>query len=144
MNGKIKDDIMFNINRIKEQVGFHLPASEGQIRICNIKLKQNSLPEIPQAYADVLKACNGFSNEDCCVFGAETAKHNKYKDIAEFNVSYFHKQTSDWLILGENDFFYFIYDATQKKYVLADRDTLEEEISSEDFDVVMEAVLRID
>lgn len=144
MNGETRDVMMFNINKIKEQVGCHVPATERQIKICNIKLKQNNLPEIPKDYTDILQTCNGFSNEDCCVFGAENTKHNCYKDIVSFNVSYFHKQPSQWLILGENDFFYFVYDAEQKIYVLADRDTLEEESSSKDFSTLLDAILRIE
>lgn len=135
---------MFDINKIKEQVGFHIPASDGQIKICNIKLKQNNLPELPKDYSDLLKMCNGFSNEDCTVFGAEITKHNRYKDIVSFNTAYFHQQPSEWLILGENDFFYFIYDAKEKMYVLADRDSLATEISDTNFAPVLEAILRIE
>jgi len=135
---------MFDVNKIKEQVGFHIPAGDGQIKICNIKLKQNNLPELPKDYSDLLKMCNGFSNEDCAVFGAEITKHNRYKDIVAFNTTYFHQKPSKWLILGENDFFYFIYDAKEKMYVLADRDSLETEISDTNFAPALEAILRIE
>lgn len=144
VSGITKDVIMQDIEKIKEQVGFNVPADEAQIKICNIKLKQNNLPELPLEYISLLKNCNGFSNEDCSVFGAEIKNNNWYKDIAAFNISYFHGKSSKWLILGENDFFYFIYDDEQKKYYVADRDNLEEERSDNDFYLLLEFLLRIE
>ena len=135
---------MSDVDIIKEQVGYNQPATEAQIRICNLKLKQNNLPEVPNEYADLLKICNGFSNEDALVFGADVKNHNWYKDIADFNIAYFHNGKADWLILGENDFFLFIYDSGQKKYIIADRDTLEEEFSETDFMPAVNSLLRIE
>ncbi|MBR1601294.1 MAG: YrhA family protein [Alphaproteobacteria bacterium] len=136
--------MMQDMERIKEQVGCNEPASDAQIKICNIKLKQNNLPELPAEYAEVLKICNGFSNEDVFVFGAEIKNNNRFKDIAEFNIAYFADSQVDWLILGEDDFFYFIYDAEQKKYCIADRDTFDEEYSNADFMMPLEYILRIE
>lgn len=141
--GNRKDVIMLNIDTIKEQVGCNHPATEAQIKICNLRLRQNNLPELPDEYANLLKMCNGFSNEDALVFGAEVKNHNWYKDIADFNITYFHNGKADWLILGENDFFLFIYDSEQKKYFIADRDTLEEEFSATDFMSAVINILRI-
>lgn len=135
---------MSDIDIIKEQVGYNQPATEAQIRICNFKLKQNNLPEIPGKFIALLKQCNGFSNEDAHIFGADVKNHNWYKDIADFNIAYFHQDHADWLILGESDFFFFIYDSGQKKYFIADRDTLEEEFSETDFMPAINSLLRIE
>jgi hypothetical protein len=136
--------IMLNIDTIKEQVGCNHPATEAQIKICNLKLKQNNLPEIPDEYVGLLKICNGFSNEDALVFGADVKNHNWYKDIADFNIAYFHNGKSDWLILGENDFFLFVYASQQQKYFIVDRDTLEENFSDTDFMPMVNYILRIE
>lgn len=136
--------MMPDMERIKVQVGCNEPASEAQIKICNIKLKQNNLPELPVEYTEVLKICNGFSNEDAAVFGVEIKNNNWFKDIAVFNIAYFHGNSANWLILGQDDFFYFIYDAEQKKYYIADRDTLDEECSDSDYMLPLEYILRIE
>ena len=135
---------MLNIDKIKEQVGYNNPATEPQIRICNLKLKQNNLPELPADYAEILKICNGFSNEDVSVFGVEIKNNNWFKDVASFNIDYFHGNAAQWLILGEDDFFFFVYDAAQKKYYIVDRDSFEEELCSTDCALPIEYILRIE
>ena len=135
---------MSELEVIKEQVGYNQPATEAQIRICNLKLKQNNLPELPKEYIDLLKKCNGFSNEDARIFGAEIKDNNWYKDVASFNITHFHGQGSNWLILGESDFAFFIYDSKQKKYCISDRDTLEAEYSKIDFMRAINDILRVE
>ena len=135
---------MSDLKFIEEQVGCNKPATEAQIKICNIKLKQNNLPELPQRFTDLLKAHNGFSNEDAKIFGAEVKDNNRYKDVAAFNIAYFHGNKANWLILGENDFSYFIYDSEQNKYYMTDRDSMEEEHSEIDMMPILDDVLRIE
>lgn len=135
---------MLDVKNIEENVGCNIPATEAQIRICNLKLKQNNLPELPAEYIELLKSHNGFSNEDAKIFGVEINNHNWYKDVAQFNISYFHGNKADWLILGESDFFFFIYDSGQKKYFITDRDDMEEEYSETDFMPAVYYLLHID
>lgn len=135
---------MLNVDEIKEQVGCNEPAIEAQIRICDLRLKQNNLPELPSNYVDLLKICNGFSNEDASVFGAGIKDNNWYKDIADFNIAHFHGNGTNCLILGESDFFFFVYDAKEGKYYIVDRDTLEEEYSQADFMPMVKYILRIE
>ena len=135
---------MLNIEKFKEQVGCNIPATEAQIRICNLKLRQNNLPEIPTDFSKVLEVCNGFSNEDTSIFGAEIKNNNWYTDIAEFNISYFQGEPAKWLILGESDFFFLVYDELQSKYYVADRDTFDEEFSTEDVSSPLEYMLKIE
>lgn len=136
--------MMPDMEVFREQVGCNISATEAQIKICNIKLKQGKLPELPTEYTEVLKVCNGFSNEGVSVFGAEIKNNNWFKDVAEFNAAYFHNNGADWLILGEDEFVYFIYNASEKKYCIVDRDTLEEEFSTEDISVALNCILRIE
>ena len=133
---------MSDIDIIKEQVGYNKPATEAQIKICNIKLKQNNLPEMPTEFENLVKICNGFSNEDARIFGADVQNNNWYKDVATFNIAYFHGNSSNWLILGESDFYFFIYDSEKNKYHIADRDTLEDEFPEIDFMTAVNHILR--
>ena len=135
---------MLSIEDIKNQVGCNAPATEAQIQLCNLKLRQSNLPELPVDYAYMLKICNGFSNEDAAIFGADVKDNNWYEDIAEFNITYFRGKSAEWLILGEDDFFFFIYDARQKRYYIADRDTFDEEFSSADFILPVEYILKVE
>lgn len=132
-----------DITKLAEYVGCNKPASEVQVRICNVKLKQNKLPELPENYGKLLKLYNGFSNDDSQIFGAEIKNNNWYKDIVNFNISYFKNNPAKWLILGESSFFYFVYDAQQKKYYVVDRDSLEEELATENFLFAIEYMLQI-
>ena len=134
---------MSDVKNMEENVGCNVPATEAQVRICNLRLKQNNLPELPADYSDLLKLHNGFSNEDAKVFGVEIKDNNWYYDIADFNIKYFHGNKADWLILGENDFFFLVYDSSQKKYFIADRDDLEEEFSGDDFVPAVNYLLKI-
>lgn len=129
---------------IKQQAGYNAPATEAQIRICNLKLRQHDLPELPADYAEMLKICNGLSNEDSLIYGAETGENMRFKDLASFNISYFRGIKSDWLILGEDDYSYFVYDTGQKQYHLNDRETFEEVYSSDDFSAIVEDLLKIE
>lgn len=135
---------MSDIDIIKEQVGCNNPATEAQIRICNLKLKQNNLPEMPTEFENLVKICNGFSNEDARIFGADVQNNNWFKDVATFNIAYFHGNSSNWLILGESDFYFFIYDSEKNKYYIADRDTLEDEFPEIDFMTAVNHILRIE
>ena len=133
-----------DVERLKEQVGCNAPAGEAEIKICNLKLRQNHLPELPADFCEILKISNGFSNEDCAVFGVQTGENKHFKDVATFNVAYFHGREAKWLILGENDFFYLIYDAEQKKYHIAERDDLETTLSEDTIDEPLKALLRVE
>ena len=135
---------MVNLSRIIEQAGCNVPASEAAIRMCNMKLRQNKLPELPASFGEVLKICNGISNEGTVVFGAEIKNNSWFKDVAAFNIAYFKGQSADWLILGEDDFFFFIYDSVSRIYCVVDRDTMEEHVSGDDVQQVLECMLRIE
>jgi len=135
---------MSDVKNIEENVGCNVPATEAQIRICNLKLKQNNLPELPAEYVELLKKHNGLSNEDAKVFGAEIKNNNWYKDVADFNINYFHGNKSDWLVLGESDFSFLVYDSSQKKYYMTDRDSMEEEHSEINIMPILDDLLRIE
>ena len=135
---------MLDFDRIKGQVGCNEPATEAQIKICNLRLKQNNLPELPTDYCDILKIYNGLSNEDASVFGVEIKNNNWYEDVADFNISYFNGNSAQWLILGKDNFFFFVYDAEQKMYYIVDRDTMDDECSSPDVAVPINYILRIE
>ena len=135
---------MSDVKNIEENVGCNIPASEAQIKICNIKLKQNNLPELPPEYTELLKKHNGFSHEDVKVFGAEIKDNNWFYDVADFNIKYFHGNKTDWLILGKSDFSFLVYDSSQKKYYMTDRDSMEEEHSEINLMPILDDMLRIE
>lgn len=72
------------------------------------------------------------------------AMKNGVTDLTKFNIAYFRGNKVTWLILGEDDFSCFIYDAKQKKYYIAGRDDLEEEFSDSDFLTSLEYILKIE
>lgn len=134
---------MVDLSRILAEVGCNQPALEAMVRMCSMKLRQNGLPELPESFCEVLKTCNGFSNEGSLVFGAEIKNNNWFKDVAAFNISYFKGESADWLILGEDDFFFLVYDSGREIYCVVDRDTLEEEVMTVDIVPALEYLLHV-
>lgn len=132
------------LERLKENVGYNEPATLAQIKLCNMKLKQNALFEIPADFADLLMQCNGFSNDDAEVFGAEIKGHNWYRDLAEYNISFFRKQPSSWLVLGKDDMYFLGYDKEREEYAIVDQDTLEAEFSTKTLSEALGFILRVD
>lgn len=135
---------MINLELIKSQVGCNEAANLAQIKLCNHKLQKANLPEIPSAYAELLQQCNGFSNEDARVFGAEITDNNWYTDIFAYNQRFFDEENSSVLILGVDDERYFIYDTTDKEYRLIDQYTYEIVFSDTSFEGCLYRLLRIE
>lgn len=134
----------YMLNLLKEQIGCNQPATPTQIAMCNVKLKQAELPEIPESYAELLKSANGFSNEGALAFGAEIKNNNWFTDIVKYNQEYFDGEPSSWLILGADDWFYFVYNKIENKYGLLDQDTLKAEWISENIEVPLFQLLKIE
>ena len=132
------------LNILKEQIGCNHPASLAQISMCNIKLKQAGLPEIPADYVELLKSANGFSNEGALAFGAEVKNNNWFTDIVKYNQEYFEEQPSSWLILGADDWYYFAYNKLQNQYALLDQDTLNAEWISDNIEEPLFQLLKIE
>lgn len=132
------------LNILKEQIGCNQPATAAQIAMCNVKLKQARLPEIPADYAELLTQANGFSNEGALAFGAEIRNNNWFKDIVLYNEEYFGGEPATWLILGADDWFYFVYNKTENKYGLLDQDTMEASFISDTYIEPMFELLKIE
>ncbi|MBR1841227.1 MAG: hypothetical protein IJ778_03775 [Alphaproteobacteria bacterium] len=132
------------LNILKEQIGCNQPATAAQIAMCNVKLKQARLPEIPADYAELLTQANGFSNEGALAFGAEIKNNNWFTDIVKYNQEYFDGKPSSWLILGADDWFYFVYNKIENKYGLLDQDTLKADWISENIEVPLFQLLKIE
>ncbi|MBR2137295.1 MAG: hypothetical protein IJ852_04990 [Alphaproteobacteria bacterium] len=137
-------DTKIMIETLKTHVGYNLPATLAQIKMCNMKLKQNNLPEIPIDFANLLMQCNGFSNDDAEVFGAESKGHNVYRDLVEYNLSFFRHQAASWLVLGKDDMYFLGYDQKKGMYAIIDQDTLEAEFSTESLPEALGYILRVD
>ena len=132
------------IKTIREQVGCNEPATVLQISMYNAKLKQAGLPDLPANYAALLQQANGFSNEGHLVFGAEVKNNNWFKDIVTYNLRYFGSEKAQWLILGADDWFYFIYNKEKNKYCVVDQDSFEPEVESDSFEEPLSWILNVD
>ena len=132
------------IKTIKEQVGCNEPATVLQISMCNAKLKQAGLPELPATYAALLQQFNGFSNEGALVFGAEIKENNWFKDIVTYNLRYFGDEKASWIIIGADDWFYFIYNKEKNKYFIVDQVSFEPEVESNTFEEPLSWILHLE
>ena len=132
------------ISKFKNEVGCNEAATIAQIKLCNLKLKQAGFPELPDEYAELLMQANGFSNEGVEVFGAEVKDNNWFKDIAAYNLRYFKSHASPWVLLGKDEYFYFIYEKQQNKYAIVEQDSVALEFISDNLQEVLSKFLRIE
>lgn len=131
------------INKIKElKIGKNEPLSKPLLTVANLKLRQSSLPQIPESFAALLLEFNGLSNEGSLIFGAELDSTLFY-DLVKYNRNFFHDEVSDFLILGYNEAFYLVYDEDEKNYKIVDRDDFETEVASERLEDIVPYLLHI-
>lgn len=132
------------INIIKMQkFGKNIPLEIAKLSIANIKLKQNLLPQIPNEFGEFLKNFNGLSNEGSLVFGAYMDS-TLFIDLLKFNINFFKGNKSNWLILGFDECFYFVYDSEKIQYHIVDKDTFEPEITSSNIFEPISFLLRLE
>lgn len=132
------------IETLKQQVGCNVPTDNTKIHLTNVKLKQIGLPEIPNELAQLLQACNGFSNDGALVFGVENPNNHWFGDVYEFNCRFFRKQSAQWLILGRDECFYLIYEPAAKKYHIIEQDSFEPTISSQSIVEPLSFLLKLE
>ena len=135
------EEIIFN--QIKQNIGCNQAAEDAQIRVTNLKLKQDGFSPLPDEFIALLKFANGLSNDDVRIFGAELKDLTYFDDLVTFNRQFFHQQSANWLILGRDDNFYLIYVPSLQAYQLVDQDTLQPEISSKSLEKPLLSFLRI-
>ena len=104
----------------------------------------DKLPEIPAKYADLLTKINGLSNEGSLIFGAETGDNHCFEDIVTANRTFFRGKKSDWLLLGRDESFYFIYEPASQNYHIIDQDSFEPEMTSVDYEPLLVFLLKIE
>ncbi len=129
---------------IRLETGCNNPATKAQLKIANLKLKTLKLPELPAEFLQILELSNGLSNEGANVFGVEIKTNSFYYDLVEYNTHFFKNQPSNWLILGFDESFYFVYDAQKERYTLIDQDSFFENISSQQLEPVLKQFLRLE
>lgn len=129
------------MNKIKEQAGCNAPASEAQIKMCNVKLKQHNLPELPEAYVKVLQEANGITQDDANVFGVDT-QTEWFVDVCEYNINH-QKTPSTKLIIGYDDDTRVIYDSQDKVYKVVSTELDITDMESSELLEVLEYFLRI-
>ena len=132
------------LDELRQQVGCNKATTPAQIKIADLKLRQLGLPEIPEKYADLLTKINGLSNEGSLIFGAETGDNHCFEDIVTANRTFFRGKKSDWLLLGRDESFYFIYEPASQNYHIIDQDSFEPEMTSADYEPVLVFLLKIE
>jgi hypothetical protein len=123
-------------------IGKNESISEAQLAMANVKLRQSSLPPIPDGFAGLLRKFNGLSNEGALVFGAEI-NSTLFVDLVEFNRKFFRGNPSRILILGYDECFYFLFDSVGSRFCIVDQDTFEPEFSSKDITEPVTFLLRL-
>ena len=83
------------------------------------ELVKQGYPFLPLEFISFLKSYNGLRGEDSAILGV--LPKDKGLDIVTFNE--IHNGSKDMVILGYDDFCFFVYDEFQKDYLLVDRET---------------------
>ena len=104
-----------NMKNILQQAGCNTPASEAQIKLCNVKLKQHGFPELPEGFAKVLLEANGLTADDANIFGVGLEEGGWFDDVCDYNIKHC-QAPSKRLVLGYDDDTRLIYYAEEKLY----------------------------
>lgn len=132
---------MKNIEEIKQQVDYNIAATDAQIKLCNTRLRKAGLPEIPEKYAEILMAANGYIHEDINVFGAGLSEDETwFSDIFAGNADH---QKSDILILGIAENTHLIFNNSDETFKVIDNSFDDILVSSKEPLEVLEYFLQI-
>ena len=85
------------------------------LKLCQLELEKNSLPQIPQDYIDFLSVANGLYYNGALLYGV-SPDLKVIKDILSAN-----KKPSSNLILGENDSDWLIFDSKESEFQIRDK-----------------------
>ena len=101
-----------NMKNILQQAGCNTPASEAQIKLCNVKLIQHGFPELPEGFAKVLLEANGLTADDANIFGVGLEEGGWFDDVCDYNIQHC-QAPSKRLVLGYDDDTRLIYYAEE-------------------------------
>lgn len=128
------------MKKIKEQTGCNAPATEAQIKLCNVKLKQHGFPELPEDFAKVLLEANGVTADDANIFGVGLEEGGWFDDVCDYNIQHC-QAPSKKLVLGYDDDTRLIYYAEEKLYRV--KSEMGKDMESNDVIEALEYFLRI-
>ena len=129
-----------NMKNILQQAGCNTPASEAQIKLCNVKLKQHGFPELPEGFAKVLLEANGLTADDANIFGVGLEEGGWFDDVCDSNIKHC-QAPSKRLVLGYDDDTRLIYYAEEKLYRVESE--MGKDMESNDVIEALEYFLRI-
>lgn len=138
----MKTDNLLEIIKLAD-LGQNESASVADISRARVALKLAKLPPLPEEYEQVLMSFNGLSNDGPLLLGVEE-NNNFFPNVVKYNKDFFKAAKADFLILGYDDFFYLIFDETDKKYKVVDQDDFGEIIVSDDISAPLAYLLRIE
>ncbi len=115
------------LSAIKDEdyIGLNEAATDAQIALVNVKLRQNGFPELPQDFIQVLKMYNGLSYDGNVIFGINT-DNNFFPDLLDFNLKVINGKNSNSLILGRDEEFLLVWQAQNQSYSIVDADDFSE------------------
>ena len=129
-----------NMKNILQQAGCNTPASEAQIKLCNVKLIQHGFPELPEGFAKVLLEANGLTADDANIFGVGLEEGGWFDDVCDYNIQHC-QAPSKRLVLGYDDDTRLIYYAEEKLYRVESE--MGKDMESNDVIEALEYFLRI-
>ena len=125
------------------EIGRNDPATAKDVSLTRVTLKMAKLPAMPDEYEKLLISFNGLSNDGPVMLGVEEG-NNFFPNVAKYNKNFFKESKADFLVLGYDDFYYMIFDETDKKYNIVDRDDFGEIIVSEEIAGPLAYLMHID
>ena len=125
-----------------DDVGCNGSATDVQIALTNVKLKQAKYPTLPDEYIKFVKKFNGLSNNGNIILGINTGS-SIFPDIIKFNTSVIGDRETSSIILGYDDMYYLVYDYDDNLYHVIDKDDFTEDTSSTSFVDLVPYIMKI-
>ena len=102
------------------------PAKEEEIRLLRMTLARNKLPPLPSDYMTFLALTDGLIWNGLRFYGVasheRTEQNYAFPSLLEVNTDFAERQRSQgFLLVGEKDEDYIVYNAREKNYQLMDR-----------------------
>lgn len=108
----------------------------------NELLVLKKFPKLPNDMIIFLQSYNGFRTEQGIIWGIDTKNHSLYDIVAE-NLVLPNPSPKNILILGEDDRTYLAYNNLAQRYVILDKDSFIELISSKSLPNLIRQILKV-
>lgn len=115
------------------------PLATAQFKLYQINFKAAGFETLPQSYWEFMKNLNGIYYDSAELY-ALNPETKTFKDLLTINQKF---QSTDTILLGENDQDWLVFDADEQEFQILDKTDLTIWKHNENFEPLLAYLLRI-